>query len=204
LWSNATTHCSIQLWLTSCWNEWASSVATMVTRTRISIAIVNGCSDCDDAREWANRLWWWSHEQSSNAIARRLANKQVQCNESCNEPWHVRPWWRSLRTIKSSNTRANEAQRSQARKLARSNQLIDEIDQHDVRESGQSRGSLVMRIASKYRKRHNNQLDCDCCLVSFPCGQVHRYLHSQTTQKGSSSLNKLDNKPDWFFTTQHA
>ena len=45
-------HCSVQLQQTSRWNERASSVATRVTRTReISIAIANGCSDGDDARE---------------------------------------------------------------------------------------------------------------------------------------------------------
>jgi hypothetical protein len=150
--------------------------------------------NCDDGRTNNHRT----------RLQGGLRPSKFECNESCNEPWHVRPRWRSRRTIKTSNARANKVQQSQARKLAWSNQSIDEINQHDVRESGQSRGSLVMRIARKYKKAHNNQLDCDCCLVSFPCGQVHRYLHSQTTQKGSSSLNKLDNKPDWFFTTQHA
>jgi hypothetical protein len=81
--------------------------------------------------------------------------------------------------------------------------LIDDIDRNDVHESEQSRQSTAMRIASEYKKGHNNQLACDCCHASFPCGEVHGYLHPQMTQKGSMSLNKLDNKPDWFFATQN-
>jgi hypothetical protein len=38
-----------------------------------------------------------------------------------------------------------------ARRLTGSHQSINEVNQHDVHESGQSQQSMVMRITSKYK-----------------------------------------------------
>ena len=74
---------------------------------------------------------------------------------------------------------------------------INEIDRKDVHESELIHGNEDCQRRKK--ERINNQLDCDCCRVSLPWREVHGYRHSQPTQKGLSSLNKLDNKPDCFF-----
>jgi hypothetical protein len=58
--------------------------------------------------------------------------------------------------------------------------------------------SMATRIAEENRKETTINLIVIVVSLSFPCGLVHRHLHSQSVQKGSLSLNKLDNKPDGF------
>ncbi len=91
-----------------------------------------------------------------------------------------------------------ESERSatiKARRLAWLHRSIDENDQYDGRKSEPIFGNEDCQRSHK-KKQQSTRL----WLLSwlFSCDLVHWYMHSQPMQKGSSSWNKLNNKPDWF------
>ena len=121
-------YCSIQSRRTSRWNDRARSIAMIIAKDFLNR---------DEAREQA----------SSNATRVAKNHCKFERNESCAELVHVRPRWKSRWTIKSSNARANEAQR-----LKRGDShgcidwLIDKIDQYNGCESAPTYGNEDCQI----------------------------------------------------------
>lgn len=130
-----------------------------------ALMILNDFTDHEDALK---RVFWsrrWSR------------TSKFDCNNGCDEPLQVRTQrelhWTSacstaMKIAMNSSIFVRESEWSatiKARRLAWLRQLIDEIDQYDGRESELIYGKEVCQRS--YRKRNNNQLDCDCCCTFF-------------------------------------
>ena len=169
----------------------------------------------DNAHNRASLLQWGSHDDTL-LIAMMIANEYLDCKES-------RKWAGSVATMVAMNHASSSATR-----VAMNFGMFDRDEDRNEQDNifkcekqtkcnkrsketctfgllGLIRFARAYQSLAKEVKKRNQQSTRLWLLSCSSSVKWSAWIPALTTnKKGSSSLNKLDNKPDWFLTTQDA